>query len=182
MDGPSESLPQATDSTLQPDFRERLANIYPNLYKFAFSLTKNSDEAKELAQQTCYLALENQRQFKEGTNLTAWALTIAPKPFRDAHRHLSRSPISRRQQAERAFAETASSSNQESILQLHQTLEQMKNLPVDQQRALTLIALGHDYEEAAAELGVDVGTVKSRVSRARAKLERMVDGENSKES
>ena len=144
------------------------------LRAFARSLAGNRDRADDLVQETVMRALANREKFQEGTNLHAWLVTILRNQFYSEGRK-------RRREVEDAdglhAGRLADIAAQPGHLELEDFLRAMRLLPDEQREALILIgASGFSYEEAAEICGVPVGTVKSRVSRARARLEEVMQG------
>jgi len=125
-----------------------------NLRAFARSLVHDPTRADDLVQETILKAWSNLDSFKEGTNMRAWLFTILRNTFySEIRKHRRDKPT------------------QHGILDLKDFGKAFATLPPDQREALTLVgASGFSYEEAAAVCGCAVGTVKSRVNRARARL------------
>ncbi|MEN0040271.1 MAG: sigma-70 family RNA polymerase sigma factor [Pseudomonadota bacterium] len=152
-----------------PDnFKADLLEVIPNLRAFALSLTKAADKADDLVQETLLKAWNKHHLFQPGTNLKAWTFTIMRNEFYSQMRKRGREV----QDSEGVLASQMASHPEQ---QGHMDLEDFKNalegLPEDQREALVLIgANGFSYEEAAEIVGVAVGTIKSRVSRARSRL------------
>lgn len=151
-----------------------LVDALPMLRAFARSLAGNRDRADDLVQETVMRALANRDKFQEGTNLHAWLVTILRNQFYSEGRK-------RRREVEDAegmhAARLSDIPAQPGHLELDDFLRAMRLLPDEQREALILIgASGFSYEEAAEICGVRVGTVKSRVSRARSRLEEIMQG------
>ncbi|MFE1599781.1 sigma-70 family RNA polymerase sigma factor [Methylobacterium sp. ID0610] len=149
-------------------FRDDLLAALPALRGFAVSLTTNLPQADDLVQETMLRAWQNQHQFAAGTNLKAWLFTILRNQF---YTHSRR----RRREVEdvdgSAAAQLSAPASQEHGVELREVWAQLGKLPAAQREALLLIAThGLTYDAAAALLGCQPGTVKSRVSRARATL------------
>jgi RNA polymerase sigma-70 factor (ECF subfamily) len=154
--------------------KNELVEALPMLRAFARSLSGNRDRADDLVQETVMRALANRDKFQEGTNLHAWLVTILRNQYYSEGRKLRREV----EDAEGAHAaRLADLASQQSHLELDDFLRAMQLLPDEQREALVLIgASGFSYEEAAEICQVRVGTVKSRVSRARARLEEVMRG------
>ncbi len=139
-----------------------------NLRAFARSLVHDPTRADDLVQETILKAWSNLDSFKEGTNMRAWLFTILRNTFySEIRKH--------RREVEdvdgRYAAQVPDKPTQHGILDLKDFGKAFATLPPDQREALTLVgASGFSYEEAAAVCGCAVGTVKSRVNRARARL------------
>ncbi len=153
-------------------------DIIPNLRAFALSLTRANDRADDLVQETLMKAWNKFHLFQEGTNLKAWVFTIMRNEFYSQMRKRGREV----QDTDGVFsAQLATHPQQEGHMDMCDFRTALEALPEDQREALVLIgANGFSYEEAAAVTGVAIGTIKSRVSRARTKLmeELEVNGES----
>lgn len=140
------------------------------LHRFALSLTRNWDDAGDLVQDSVERALRKQHLFEPGTNLRAWLFTICRRQFLNQirKRKTNGTHIALEDIAESALS---TQSNQEQAMQLQYVVDGFHRLPVRDKSVLSLIVLdGLTYEEAGARLGIPVGTVRSRLSRARARL------------
>ena len=141
----------------------------PSLRAFAISLSGNVDRADDLVQETLLRALANIHSFQPGTNMPAWLFTILRNLFRSEYRKRRREV----EDADGSYAETlkiASRADQpRRVRGVHRRAEQAA--AEDQREALILVgASGFSYEEAAEICGCAVGTIKSRVNRARTRL------------
>jgi len=150
------------------DFKSELLNTLPALRAFAISLAGRVDRADDLVQETLLKAWANRSSFTPGTKLRAWLFTILRNEFYTFFRK-------RKREIEDADGEIAASvgihPEQESRLDLADMQVALTKLPVDQREALLLVSASDmSYEEAAEICGVAVGTIKSRVNRARNKL------------
>ena len=150
------------------DFQKLLLAAIPNLRAFAFSLSSNPHTANDLVQETLLKAWTHRAKFEEGTNLKAWIFTILRNVYFSEFRRGRREV----QDVDGTFAATlVQQPEQLSHLDLIDFSGALAKLPDDQREALILIgAEGFSYEEAAAIAGCAVGTVKSRVNRARVRL------------
>ncbi|TYC51336.1 sigma-70 family RNA polymerase sigma factor [Rhodobacterales bacterium] len=155
-------------------FKQDLVDSIPRLRAFARSISGDRDRADDLVQETLAKAIANKDKFTEGTNLTAWLITILRNQYYSIGRKLQREVAD--PDGEHA-ATLESGPSQNSYLELKDFMSALQILPDDQREALILIgASGFSYEEAAEILGVKIGTVKSRVSRARLRLEDLMSG------
>jgi len=144
--------------------RKAVLAAVPSLRAFAISLCGNVDRADDLVQETLVRALANINSFQPGTNMSAWLFTILRNHFRSEYRKRRREV----EDSDGRYAETLKSQP-----------EQHAQLPQDQREALVLVgASGFSYEEAAHICGCAVGTIKSRVNRARTRLAELmsIDG------
>lgn len=155
------------------DPRDELVEHLPALRAFAVSLTRDSVAADDLVQDSIVKAWKNIDKFQAGTNLRAWLFTILRNTFYSDRRRARREVGD----ADGALAATLSEKpRHDGALALSNFLKEFQKLPDEQREALILVgASGFSYEEAAETCGVAVGTVKSRVNRARAKLVELLD-------
>jgi len=146
---------------------EILATL-PTLRAFAISLSGNVDRADDLVQETILRAIANINSFKPGTNMPAWLFTILRNLFRSEYRKRRREV----EDVEGAYTDSLKTyPEQESRMEFEELREALNELPSDQREALILVAAsGFSYEEAAGICDCAVGTIKSRVNRARARL------------
>ncbi|SFK68457.1 sigma-70 family RNA polymerase sigma factor [Methylorubrum salsuginis] len=155
-------------------FRDDLVKALPMLRTFAISLTGNPSRADDLVQETMVKAWANRERFTPGTNFTAWLFTILRNQFYTEVRKGRREV----EDADGVHAGTLTTqADQEHAAGLRMVMNLIGTLPLPQRQALLLVgAEGFTYEEAAERLGCQVGTVKSRVSRARAFLSESFEG------
>ena len=154
-----------TEKLSDPEFKRELAALIPHLRAFARSLCGDATLADDLAQDAMLKAWNARQSFQAGTNMKAWAFTILRNVFySEKRRSWLRTPLD----PEVAEATLVSNSNPSDTLDLLAMRNALGRLPVDQREALILVGAGGlPYEEAAEICGVAVGTIKSRVSRAR---------------
>ena len=162
--------------SLDHETRDAILAAIPNLRAFAISLSGNVDRADDLVQETVLRALANIDSFQSGTNMPAWLFTILRNLFRSEYRK-------RRREVEDAtgmYAESMKSQpEQASRLEFEELRAALAQLPDDQREAVLLVgASGFSYEEAAAICGCAVGTIKSRVNRARNRLAELMSIES----
>ena len=154
--------------TPEPALRDALLAAVPSLRAFAISLCGQIDRADDLVQDTLLRALSNIDRFERGTNLNAWLFTILRNLFHSEYRK-------RRREVEDADGSYAGrlkvQPEQGSRLDFEDFRAALEKLAHDQREALLLVgASGFSYEEAATICGCAVGTIKSRVNRARSRL------------
>ena len=154
--------------SLDPGIRSAMLSAVPSLRAFAISLSGNVDRADDLVQDTLMRALANIHRFEPGTNLNAWLFTILRNLFHSEYRKRKREV----EDADGAYAaRLASAPEQEARLDFSDLRLALAKLSSDQREAVLLVAAeGFSYEEAAAICGTAVGTIKSRVNRARTRL------------
>jgi RNA polymerase sigma-70 factor (ECF subfamily) len=150
------------------DPRDELVEHLPALRAFAVSLTRDSVAADDLVQDAIVKAWKNIDRFTPGTNLRAWLFTILRNTFYSDRRRMRREVPD----TDGVLAATLSEKpGHDGALAFANFLTAFEKLPDEQREALILVgASGFTYEEAAITCGVAVGTVKSRVNRARNRL------------
>jgi RNA polymerase sigma-70 factor (ECF subfamily) len=152
------------DSTI----RDAMLAAIPSMRAFAISLTNHPDLADDLVQSAILSAWANIDRFHPGTNMNAWLFTILRNRFYSEYRKRRREV----EDPDEKYASLLSTApEQPATLDLQDMRVALAKLPVSQREALLLVAAeGLSYEEAASICGVAVGTVKSRVNRARVQL------------
>ena len=153
---------------LEPALQAALLKAVPDLRAFAYSLSGSMDRADDLVQETLTRGIANIGTFTPGTNLAAWLTTIMRNTFINDCRkrnHTVEDPTG-------VFeASLTTQPEQEACAQLSELTYALQQLPLDQREAIILVgAQGLSYEEAANICRCAVGTIKSRASRARARL------------
>src|SRR5688500_15128780 len=161
---------------LDPSVREAMLSAVPSLRAFAISLSGNVDRADDLVQETLLRAMANIDSFQPGTNMSAWMFTILRNLFRSEYRKRRREV----EDTDGSYAESLKSHpEQNSRLEFQEFRTALAKLPPDQREALILVgASGFSYEEAAAICECAVGTIKSRVNRARTRLSELMSVES----
>lgn len=149
-------------------FKAELIELLPSLRAFARSLSHNPAQADDLVQDTLVKALANVDRFEPGTNLRAWLFTILRNHYYSQLRKAKREV----EDADgRMAARVAVRGEQDGSVDLEDFKLAFQQLQPDHREVLTLVgASGCSYEEAAEICGCAVGTIKSRVNRARRKL------------
>lgn len=152
----------------EESFRVDFIQAVPSLHHFAMSLTKNTAMADDLVQDTLLRAWRSRARFEPGTNLGAWLFTIMRNAFYTAHRRHSREvPDSDGDHAAKLVTAPAQGGH----VDLKDAEAALAKLPAPLRQALTLVAIESlSYEEAATVMNCRIGTVKSRVWRARESL------------
>lgn len=165
---PRRRTTEAEAASVKQAFVESL----PHLRLFARSLTRNFVEADDLVQETMLKALANLDRFEPGTKLRPWLFTIMRNTFYSDLRKKRREVQD--VEGEQA-ARLTTGPRQDSAVDFEDFKEAFAKLHSDHREVLTLIgASGCSYEEAAAICGCAVGTIKSRVNRARRRLEELM--------
>src|SRR5438874_7963374 len=151
-----------------PAVRDAMLAAVPSLRAFAISLSGNVDRADDLVQETLLRAVTNIDSFQPGSHMSAWLITILRNLFRTEYRKRRREV----EDTDGSYAESLKSHpEQQSRVEFEEFRVALAKLPPDQREALILVgASGFSYEEAAAICDCAVGTIKSRVNRARTRL------------
>lgn len=155
-----------------PDPREEILLYLTDLRGFAMSLTRNRAFADDIMQETILKAWSNIDRFEPGTNMKAWLFTILRNTYFTEHRRQKREYF---EAMPGNGVEPTVRPDHDGHLALRDFKACFETLPDEQREALILVgAQGFSYKEAAATAGVAVGTIKSRVARARARLVQML--------
>ncbi|MGD9668407.1 MAG: sigma-70 family RNA polymerase sigma factor [Hyphomicrobiaceae bacterium] len=157
-------MQRASPSNLQAN----LIGAVPNMRAFAISLCGDVDRADDLVQETLVKAWKNIDSFEEGTNLKAWLFTILRNTYFSEVRKRRREVCVDDSAIEQRLTVPPEQQGAADLSDFKKALQQLSD---DQREALILVgAEGFSYEEVAEIAGCAVGTVKSRVNRARARL------------
>jgi len=158
--------------------RLALEGAIPSLRAFAIALCRDPHLADDLVQETLVKAWHSRALFQPDTNLKAWLFTILRNTFLSRYRRLKRERAYVRQSHDTALVQPAA---QHAFMDLQDLLDALHKLPEDQRVALLLVgAEGFSYEQAATVTGCAIGTIKSRVNRARSNLAALLDLEEAK--
>lgn len=149
-------------------FRDRLVAEIPNLRAFAVSLSGSIQNADDLVQDTLLKAWGHADSFTEGTSIRAWLFTILRNTYYSLYRKRGREV----QDTDGVYSERVGvAPAQDGAIDLADFRTALAKLPEEQREVLIMVgASGLSYEETAEICGVAVGTVKSRVNRARTRL------------
>ena len=154
-------------------WRDDVVGLIPALRAFAWSLSHNSADADDLVQDTLIKAWTHRAKFEPGTNLRAWLFTILRNTYYTA-------VVRRRREVPdengKHAATLSAPPTQDWSVAMHALQAALARLPDEHREALILVgAAGLTYEEAAEICGCALGTIKSRVNRARARLLKLMD-------
>ena len=157
-------------------WREDVVALIPALRAFAWSLSHNGADADDLVQDTLIKAWANRDKFQLGTNLRAWMFTILRNTYYTA-------VVRRRREVAdedgKYAAKLSAPATQEWGIAIRSLSAALQQLPPEHREALVLVgAAGMTYEDAAEICGCAIGTIKSRVSRARARLLLIMDADD----
>jgi RNA polymerase sigma-70 factor, ECF subfamily len=155
-------------------FRNGIVEMIPALRAFARALCRHRDQADDLAQETLAKAWQARDQFQHGTNLKAWLFVILRNEFYSTHRHaktVAHFRAAHMQDGEGIEAE------QYAKLDLADLMRAFNKLSPEHKEVLALTMSDFSSEDAAAICGCAVGTIKSRLFRARKQLETLLNGQ-----
>lgn len=162
---------------MDESFRDQLVALLPRLRRFALGLTGSRDLGDDLVQAACERAIANCDKWQPGSRLDSWMFRLTRNIFLNdvRARGVRGVPL------ELAAAEGLSLGDSENRMVAQLTLEKVRHciarLPEEQRSALLLVTVeGLPYEEAAEVLGLPLGTLTSRLGRARLALRQMLDG------
>jgi RNA polymerase sigma factor (sigma-70 family) len=152
------------------DFEQELVEMIPRLRRFARSLTRDAVEADDLCQAAIEKALRHQKRKRSDARLDGWLFMIARNHWLDSIRRIRREGeiVMPFDGADNAIAKAAVDEDPIAAMTIHQV---MNKLPPDQLEAAALVWVeGYSYKEAAGLLKIPIGTLTSRLSRARTRL------------
>ncbi|SFG34876.1 RNA polymerase sigma-70 factor, ECF subfamily [Novosphingobium sp. CF614] len=156
-------------------FRDELLAVLPHLRAFARGLSGRPDFADDLVQEAAIKAWTARDRYEPGTNMRAWTFAILRNHYLSELRRSKRQTDLDEGAAERLLVMEP---DQEGPLHLDDMEAALQKLAPERREAVLLVgASGFSYEEAADIAGCPIGTMKSRVARARADLARLLDGE-----
>jgi RNA polymerase sigma-70 factor, ECF subfamily len=151
------------------DFQDQLTDMLPKMRGWALALTRNRMAAEDLVQEVAMKALMACDSFIPGTNFPAWVYRIMVNQFI--------TDVRRQREFSDQLPELGTRAAQEDLSDLRELSIALQRLPKDQREALRLIAIEElSYEEVSRSIGCAVGTLKSRVHRARLRLRSDMSG------
>jgi len=149
-------------------FNRELRRTIPDLIRFARAISRDTETTEELVGETLVKALQLKERFEPGSNMRAWLYKIASGLYRN---------MNRKRRLRSLFESDGNATvvsippSQDGTIDLEDAARIIASLPEEQRLALQLVTYhGHSYGSAAAILGCEIGTLKSRVSRARAEI------------
>jgi len=177
LDCTLEVLAKYTDKEKQRIFEEEFLPFIDSMYNFAYRITSDEDDAKDLVQETYFKAFKFLDSFEKGTNAKAWLFRIMKNSFINEYRKKSKEPQKVDYQDVESYY---SSDDMHMILSSDIQLETLQNMIGDEvSKALNVLDVdfriviilcdleGFTYEEMAKILDIPIGTVRSRLHRAR---------------
>lgn len=160
------------------DIRQEMVALLPRLRRFAYSLTGSIDEADDVVQSACERALVRLHQFEPGSRLDSWLFRIVQTTWIDRLRSTKRRPQTNDAEVlENQGFDARIHERAEARAALGIVRDEIARLPEEQRSVLAIVAIdGMSYQEAADVLEIPIGTVMSRLARARKKLAEALEG------
>ena len=156
---------------MQPDLSEQLVELIPRMRRFAAGLSGNADRGDELVQAACEKLLRNKDRLRADTRLDSWLYQVIRNLHVDGIRAQSVRDRSAQEMRQTAELHVVTSTSMESHMMLHELEAAMEELSEEHRAVVMLICVeGLSYKEAANVLQVPIGTVTSRLIRARKAL------------
>jgi len=156
------------------DFHDLIEREIPRLRRYARALTRSTDRADDLVQETLLRAVAKAHLWQQGTDIRAWLFTIMHNQYVNMVRRAIREEAT--VDIEQLSSSLAATTDPTASRQLRELERALGRLPGEQREVILLVGLeGLSYETAAQILGVPVGTVRSRLSRGRDALRRLMD-------
>jgi RNA polymerase sigma-70 factor (ECF subfamily) len=157
---------------MSEDLRRQIVVLLPRLRGFAYSLVGSMDDADDIVQAACERALARLDQFQPGTRLDHWMFRIVKTVTIDRFRRSkARSAVALDEGGSEVAFDARVHEQTAARLALEAVQREIARLPVEQRELLFLVAIdGMSYQDAAVTLGIPIGTVMSRLSRARHRL------------
>lgn len=166
----------ALGPALKTAFETDLVASIPRLRRFAYALTGSVQEGDELVQAACERALRNVDRFQQGTRMDSWLFRIVQNLWLDSKRREGTRGKEVDPDMVALSDEGLSARRAEDRMMLERVRQAVAELPRDQRLVLALVAIdGMTYRDAAETLGLPIGTVMSRLSRARTHLSGMLE-------
>lgn len=160
------------------DIREEMLRHLPRLRRFAYALTGNLADGDDLVQDVCLRALDRAHQWQPGTRVDSWMYRIAQNLWIDRMRAAKVRRDAGRSALTRPDTPTVAHNPAEDRLALAAVSDGIAELPAEQRMVVVLVCIdGKSYREAAEITQVPIGTVMSRLSRARRTLHDKLYGE-----
>jgi RNA polymerase sigma-70 factor, ECF subfamily len=165
------------------ELRRGISELLPRLRRFGAALTGSQDEGDDIVQAAIERALSKSSQWQQGTRLDSWMFKIMQNLWKDRIRKIKHD----RKKQVLEFASTDQvvdgSKVAETMLMLSRTREQFSNLSDEHRMVLALVVIdGHSYQEAANLLEIPIGTLMSRLYRAREALREIIETSNSSQT
>lgn len=163
---------------LTADFNKEISDLQGVLLNFAFKLTKNAEDTKDLYQETAYRALVNKNKFREGTNIKAWLFTIMRNIFINNYRKKVKSNTIFDATDNQFYINSSTSkvaNDASSKIMMDELQLLVDNLDDALRIPFLMYFYGYKYQEISEQLDLPLGTVKSRIFFARKELKDSID-------
>ena len=166
------------DILSKAEFNHKFQELSKSLNAFAYNLTKDSEEAKDLYQETAYRAITNRDKFRTGTNLKAWLFTIMKNIFINNYRKKSKANTIVDKTDNLYFLNSSGVSIENGAgtnIMMKELKEMIKALDESIRIPFEMHYIGYKYQEIADHLKLPLGTVKSRIFFARRALKDRIE-------
>lgn len=163
------------------DFQKRLLGLQDNLLSFAYRLTSNHEDARDLLQDTTYKVLANESKYVDDSNFKSWVFTIMRNIFINNYRRIvkSQTVIDKSDDLYQLnLPQVESSETPENSYALGEVSAAVNNLQDEYRLPFVMHIAGYKYQEIADKMGLPMGTVKSRIFFAKQKLQSQLKGYN----
>ena len=160
------------------EFDSRFDQLSAMLQSFAFKLTKNGEDAKDLFQETAFRAMTNREKFRPGTNFKAWLFTIMKNIFINNYRKRMKANTIMDSTDNMFYINSGSSiiaNDADSNIMMEELTEMIEDLEETMRVPFLMHYQGYKYQEIADHLELPLGTVKSRIFFARKELKNNVE-------
>ena len=155
------------------EFDHQLVNLENNLERFAYSLTANQEDSRDLVQETFLKALTYRKQFRDHSNLKAWTFTIMKNIFINNYRKSAKQSTTMDNTKDLYFlnnTEEFAASKPDAAIPVEEINKKVQSLEDEFRIPFEMYISGYKYKEIAEEMNLNIGTVKSRIFFARKKL------------
>ncbi|TVR73962.1 MAG: RNA polymerase sigma factor [Marinilabiliales bacterium] len=163
------------------EFNHQLVTLEKNLERFAYSLTSNHEDARDLVQETFLKALTYREQFTDQSNLKAWTFTILKNTFINNYRKAVKQNTTFDNTKDLYFLNKAgdsADSKPEGNISLEEINRKVEELDDEFKIPFKMHTSGYKYKEIAEEMDLNIGTVKSRIFFSRKKLMKALEDYN----
>ncbi len=163
------------------EFNQQLVTLEKNLERFAYSLTANQDDARDLVQETFLKALTYRKQFTDQSNLKAWTFTILKNTFINNYRKAVKQNTTFDNTKDLYFlnkSEESKAEKPDSRISLKEITRKVESLEDEFRIPFQMHTSGYKYKEIAQEMNLNIGTVKSRIFFSRKKLMKSLEDYN----
>ena len=160
------------------EFNSQFTNLTSLLNAFAYNLTRNVEDARDLLQETAFRALSNRDKFRPGTNFKAWLMTIMKNIFINNYRKKLKANTIIDTTENLYYLNSGKNTVQneaESQILMDEITKILNDLDISLKRPFEMHYLGYKYQEIADELDLPLGTIKSRIFFARKELKERIE-------